>query len=121
MQLRQLIFDTAAATEGVGDIEETLRWGEPSYLTAKSKSGSIIRINSKRPDQYAIYFHCQTNLIARFKRLYPGKFQCERNRSITFSDQANLPERELRHCISLALTYHLDKRKRKPAGSPRRR
>ena len=35
MFLRELIFDTAAATEGVGKLEETLKWGEPSYLTPK--------------------------------------------------------------------------------------
>ena len=40
--LRQLIFDTAESIEGVGEIEETLKWGEPSYLTPISKSGSTI-------------------------------------------------------------------------------
>ena len=33
--LRELIFATAAATEGVGELEETLKWGEPAYLTKK--------------------------------------------------------------------------------------
>jgi len=28
--LRQLILDTASETEGVGDLEETLKWGQPS-------------------------------------------------------------------------------------------
>ena len=37
MFLRQLIFETAAATEVVGELEETLKWGEPSYLTPKTK------------------------------------------------------------------------------------
>ncbi len=120
MDLRQLIFDTAAATEGVGELEETLRWGEPSYLTTKSKSGSIIRIHSKGPDQFAVYFHCQTDLVARFKKLYPGEFRYDGNRSITFDKQDNVPEHELSHCISLALTYHLDK-KRTPVEGPRHR
>ena len=30
--LRALIFDTAAATPGVGALTETLKWGEPAYL-----------------------------------------------------------------------------------------
>jgi hypothetical protein len=120
MHLRQLILDTAAATEGVGELEETLRWGEPSYLTTKSKSGSIIRINSKAPDHYAVYFHCQTDLIERFKKLYP-EFQYDGNRSITFDGQEDVPEGELYHCISLALTYHLDKRSRRPARVARNR
>lgn len=42
--LRRLIYETAASLEEVGELEETLKWGEPSYLTPKSKSGSTIRI-----------------------------------------------------------------------------
>jgi len=29
--LRRLILDTAQVTNGVGAIEEALRWGQPSY------------------------------------------------------------------------------------------
>lgn len=115
MHLRQLIFETAAATEGVGELEEALRWGEPSYLTTKSKSGSIIRIDSKDPGQYAMYFHCQTGLIAKFKSLYPDEFEYIGGRCITFDQNEKVPVRDLCHCISLALTYHLDKKKRRPA------
>ena len=33
-QIRGLIFDVAKDhTDGVGRLEETLKWGEPSYLT----------------------------------------------------------------------------------------
>ena len=57
LELRQLILDTAAVTEGVGEIEEALRWNEPSYLTSASKSGTTIRLNRVRgtADRYAIY------------------------------------------------------------------
>ena len=69
--LRQLIFDTASATGGVGELEETLRWGEPSYLTTQTRSGSMVRINAKGLDgRYAMYFHCQTNLVETFKDRY---------------------------------------------------
>ena len=44
--LRRLIFDTASATKGVGALEETLKWGQPSYLTPQTKSGSTIRIDA---------------------------------------------------------------------------
>ena len=58
--IRRLIFDTAKATKGVGAIEETMKWGQVSYLTRESKSGSTIRIDGVKsaPDQYALYFHC---------------------------------------------------------------
>jgi hypothetical protein len=38
MRLRQLILDTAARLD-VGPLEETLRWGEPAYVTT-TRSGS---------------------------------------------------------------------------------
>ncbi len=108
MTLRQLILDTAAETETVDSIEETLKWGEPSYLT---KQGSTIRIawKASNPMQYGIYFHCQTSLVDTFKILYKDRFHFEGNRAILFNDKESLPIDELKHCISLALTYHLRK------------
>jgi hypothetical protein len=115
MFLRTLILDTAAATDGVGEVEEALKWGQPSYLTARSRSGSTIRIDQVRsePAQYAMYFHCQTNLVATFRELYPDDFQYVGNRSIVFDVNDQIPEGALRHCISLALTYHLRKTSRR--------
>src|ERR1700712_2541448 len=46
--LRALVFTTAASTAGVGEIEETLKWGEPAYVTTESRSGSTIRIDAKK-------------------------------------------------------------------------
>jgi Domain of unknown function (DU1801) len=118
--LRELIFDTAAATEGVGKLQETLRWGEPSYLTTQSGSGSAVRINAKGSGgQYAMYLHCQTNLIETFRERYPGKFTFEKNRAIVFDNGDTVPTKELRHCIALALTYHRDRNAGKGARSRR--
>jgi hypothetical protein len=117
LELRQLIFDTASATAGVGVIEEALRWGEPSYLTTQSKSGSMVRMHWKPSDgdRFGVYFHCQTNLVATFRELYPGELQFDGNRSIRLKRAATLPVNALRHCIALALTYHLDRRARNRA------
>jgi Domain of unknown function (DU1801) len=113
LSLRQLIFEVAAETEGVGKLEETLKWGQPSYLTNESKSGSLIRIDriKSRPGKYAMYFHCQTTLVDTFKEMFREDFTFEGNRSIIFSEADKIPETKLRHCISLALTYHLDKQR----------
>lgn len=103
--LRQLIFETAAETEDLGPVEETLKWGQPSYIT---KSGSAVRIDWKKakPHEYAMYFHCQTTLVDTFKELYRDKFEFEGNRAIVFNENDNIPIAELKHCISLSLTYH---------------
>jgi len=57
LDLRRLIIEAADEAEAIEHIEETLKWGEPSYL---AKNGSTIRIDWKKdkPDQYAIYFKC---------------------------------------------------------------
>lgn len=114
--LRHLVLKTAAKTEGVGRLEETLKWGQPSFLTPESKSGSTIRIDRVKgsDDKYAIYFHCQTDLVPTFRELYPKTFTYEGNRAIVLDANKKPDEKALAHCIALALTYHLRKsRKRK--------
>jgi hypothetical protein len=113
LALRGLILDTAKATAGVGPLQETLKWGQPSYLTAETKSGSTIRIDRVKSaaNHYAVYFHCQTDLVETFRALYPRELSYGGNRSIVLNALDELPEPALRHCVALALTYHLNKRK----------
>ena len=108
LALRDLIFATAAKTQGVGALEETLKWGEPAYLTPHTKSGSTVRIAWKatRPLSYAIYFNCHTTLVETFKTLFPNDFEFEGNRAIIFAVSGRTPKRELAWCIAAALTYH---------------
>ena len=114
--VRRLILETAQTTEGVGALEEALKWGQVSYLTTESKSGSTIRIDQIKSEirpaanQYAIFFHCQTSLVETFRELYP-ELSYSGNRAILLSAAEKLPEASLRHCIALALTYHRSKRK----------
>ena len=105
MRLRKLILEVAERTEGVDQLEETLKWGEPSYLT---KRGSTIRMDwkSKHPDQYAMYFKCTSRLVPVFKEIYGDVFNFESNRAIVFNLQEKVPLKELRQCIKMALTYH---------------
>ncbi len=111
LRLRSLIFETAAATEGVGPLQETLKWGQPSYLPAATKSGTTVRIDAVKaePGRYALYVHCQTNLVSTFREMYPEALTCEGNRAVLFDQDDPVPEDALRHCIALALTYHARK------------
>lgn len=103
--LRQLVFDTAAEAGDIGEIEETTKWGEPSYI---AKGGSTVRMDwkSSKPAQYAMYFHCKTKLVDTFKELYRDTFKFEGNRAIIFNLEDEIPVEELKHCIALSLTYH---------------
>ena len=107
--LRKLILDTAKKTEGVGPIEETLKWGQPSYLT-QSGSGTTIRID-RHKNGYAMFVSCQTDLIAQFRTHYPRDLQYEGKRAIIFHLSQDPPKEALRHCIALALTYHQRKKR----------
>ena len=112
LALRKMIFDVAKKTSGVGKLEEALRWGQPSYLTPETGSGSTIRIDQikNEPGKYAMYFICTSGLVEDFKELYQGEMTFWGNRSIVFDVNDRLPEAALRHCISLALTRNLRKR-----------
>ena len=115
MALRDLVFDAAEKTTGVGRLTETLKWGQPSYLTEETGSGTTVRIDRLRAgDGYAVYFHCQSGLLGQFRQLYPDTFKYEGKRAIVFEAGDRVPARELRHCLALALTHHARKKKPKP-------
>ncbi len=103
--LRNLIIETAEELEGINTLEETLKWGEPSYIV---KKGSTIRIDwkEKNPDQYAMYFKCTSKLVETFKNVYKDTFVYEKNRAIIFQLNDTIPTPELKQCIAAALTYH---------------
>lgn len=114
MALRELVFDVAAKTEGVGGLTETLKWGQPSYLTEETGSGTTVRIDRrKNRDGYAIYFHCQSGLVDAFRAIYPDTFTYEGKRAIVFDERERVPVRALSHCVGLALTHHLRKKTRR--------
>ncbi len=111
LMLRRMILETAADTQGVGPLRETLKWGQPAYLTL-SGSGSTVRIDQVKaaPGRCAMFFHCQTDLVETFRHLYPGAFTFSGNRALVFDADSEVPAAALRHCIALALTYHQRKR-----------
>ena len=105
LHLRKLVIKTDEKINGLDTLEETLKWGEPSYLT---KHGSTVRMDwkSKTPNQYALYFKCTSKLVETFKTIYKDTFKFEGHRAIVFHLGDKIPEEELKHCISLALNYH---------------
>ncbi|MCF7352565.1 DUF1801 domain-containing protein [Vibrio sp. CK2-1] len=101
--LRSLIFKVANDLE-LGEVEESLKWGEPSYCT---KMGTPIRMDwkLKSPNHYYLFFHCQTKLLDTFRELYGEELEFQGNRAIVLSLSKPLPEAAIQHCLALALTY----------------
>jgi hypothetical protein len=112
LALRRLIFQTAAELEGVGELTETLKWGEVSFLTEASKSGSTIRIGWRpaQPEHYALFLNCNTTLVSDIRSAPDVGFSFEGNRAILMKLDAPFPEAPLRLCIKAALTYHQTRR-----------
>lgn len=103
--LRKLILETAEENDNILELEETLKWGEPSFLV---KKGSTLRIDwkSKSPDQYAMYFKCTSKLVETIRVVFGETFKYEKNRAILFSMDDEVPSEELKECIEMALRYH---------------
>lgn len=103
--LRELIIETAEEMDDVAALEETLKWGEPSFVT---KNGSTLRMDwkEKTPYQYAMYFQCTSRLVDTFKLVFDHKFRFEGKRAIVFQLNEKIPEPELKECIKASLHYH---------------
>ena len=102
-EIRSLIFEIAKDNE-LGKIEETLKWGQPSYL---SKYGSTVRVdwNSKNPDNIDILFNCKTILVETFKEIFNDELTYKGNRVVVIELSNPVPV-ELKTCILMALNYH---------------
>jgi hypothetical protein len=113
LELRRLILETATETDGIGKVVETLKWGQPSYLTEKPKSGTTIRIASDGSElgDIALYVSCNTSLVSEWRGLFPDLI-FGGDRSLHLSLATPLPLPELRQMIGMALTYHSRKTSR---------
>lgn len=102
---RKLVVSVAKETVGLDKTEETLKWGEPSYL---ADGGSTIRMkwSEKNPEQFSLYFNCNSILVETFKELYQDEFTYDGNRAMSFPISEKIPEDALKHCMSMAMQYH---------------
>ncbi|MEM6652020.1 MAG: DUF1801 domain-containing protein [Pseudomonadota bacterium] len=110
-QLRTLILETAAAHAEIGPLIETLKWGEPSYLPKRSRTGTTIRLGWDEAGQVIrLFVHCQTTLIKDWRDRYEPELKFVGNRELRLPTNRPLPIAALKHCVAMALTYHLRKR-----------
>ena len=103
--LRDAVFRVASQHADVGNVTETIKWGEPAYLCPR---GSTVRLgwSPAAPERCALHFHCQTTLVETFRELYGDHLVLEGSRAMVFGLEEAIPMNIVEHCLYLALTYH---------------
>ena len=107
--LRDIVKDTAATNPLVGPLTETLKWGEPSFLTEQSRSGTTLRVawKSKSPDEIGLFVICRTDMLEQVRALFPDAFRYEGTRAAYLPLSQTIPVEAVSYLASRAQTYHL--------------
>ena len=105
--LRGWTFEEADLA-GASPLTETLKWGEPAYLTQATRAGTTLRLawSKKSPSEARMLVHCQTSLIETWRDRFGDTLTFDGNRAVRLPLDAPLAEEPLRICIAMALTYH---------------
>lgn len=101
LAVRSMILNEAKSKNEVGPVTETLKWGEPSYLTEKTKSGSTIRLGwkAKAPDKIGVFLNCNTSLVESYRALFPDELSYVGNREISLPIGKPMPQKALSLCL----------------------
>lgn len=112
LHLRDIIFAAATSTESA-PLEETLKWGQPSYLPRAKRTGTTLRLgwNAANPDRVSLFVPCQTTLIDTYRDRFSDAATYDGNRGIHLEGGAKLDDDALHQIAALALTYHRATRK----------
>lgn len=102
--VRAMIYQVAEET-GSAPVEESLKWGQPSFSNGKAGTPLRLGLVPGSPLPLRIYVHCATTLIDQCRTRF-SDLTYEKNRAICLPDTTLLPETELKACIALALSYH---------------
>lgn len=102
--LRELVHEIAQEEELVTELEETLRWGEPTFI---SNVGTSLRMgwSDKRPDQYGLFVQCSSLVIPTIRAVHADALRYDKNRGVLFQNEEDLPLDLLRPMIHAALVY----------------
>lgn len=105
--LKAQIFEAATQNDKIGALEESLKWGQPSFTPKRKNVGSSVRLSKTDDKTVAMYFICTTRLVDRFRELYPNAFNYQNGRALVFEAGQEYDRDALKHCIGMALTYKL--------------
>lgn len=102
LTLRHLILNTADEMDDVTNVDECLRWGQPSYI---SPIGSTLRIAVPKSGGFGIYAHCQSSIISDFAGKFGQDFRIDSNRGVLFRTGQDIQPDKLVFLIRHGLRY----------------
>ena len=107
------VFHDIAAKAEIGPLDETLKWGQPSWRPYEPRTGSTLRMDwdLKFPNRLSLFVDCKTHLAARMRDLYPDLPENDGRRHLAIALDAPLPEQALAHLADMTFTYHRAKLK----------
>lgn len=119
-EVRAMISAIAGEDPWIGEITETLKWGEPAYLTEATGSGSTIRLGWPKPEssRAVVYFNCNTTLVADFRERFGDMFEYEGNRAVLLPVAGEMPHAPVAVMLAMALSYHRTKKTRPLRAAP---
>ncbi len=106
LSLRAMIFEIGE-TLPIGRIEESTKWGQPSYATPETNLATPIRLGLSKTGDPAVFTHCQTTVMSDFRALAPANMAFDGNRAVHLSVHSPPNLNELAPLIRAALTYRL--------------
>ena len=99
------ILRAAAASDEVGQLDETLKWGEPAYLTCAPKTGTTLRLGLIG-GQAAVMVPCSTTIIDDARAIFGPLPELSGKRGLVLGGQRQVFD----YVADAALHYHLHKR-----------
>ena len=110
-EARLAILHTAKMTAGVGQLTETLKWGEPAYLTEAPKTGTTLRLG-QIGGRAAVMVPCSTTIIEDARTVFGDLPELSGKRGLILGGDAQV----FGYIVSAALTYHMRKHRSKGKG-----
>ncbi|WP_298257228.1 DUF1801 domain-containing protein [uncultured Litoreibacter sp.] len=104
-EARRAILRIALQTDGVGPLTETLKWGEPAFLTETPKTGTTLRLG-RINGRAAVMVPCSTTIIEDARQRFGDVPHLSGKRGVILGEDEELVE----YVIASALTYHIRKR-----------
>ena len=106
---RALVYRVAAADDALGEIVESVKWGQPSYRSTDRHRGTAVRLGvDRRSGRAGVCFHCGTAMIARCRERFPTAFSFDGKRGLLLDSDVHEVEETLAACVREALVYRPD-------------